>query len=493
MPLRVHDTRRREKVDFTTMNPGIVNMYVCGVTVYDLCHLGHARCYLSFDLIHRWLEKSGYDVNYVQNFTDIDDKIINRANETGQDWRELVDNNIATYYRDMDALNILRADSYPRCTEYVDDMIRITEDLIEKGNAYSSDDGVYFSVESAPEKYGQLTGQNIDAVRSGAGGRVERTGSGKRDHKDFALWKKAKPGEPTWESPWGPGRPGWHIECTAMSMDAFGTQFDIHGGGHDLLFPHHEAEIFQGECHTGCSPVVHHWLHNGFVNIDGEKMSKSLGNFWTIKEILEKVDPLVLRFSLINAHYRSPIDMNEQLLKDAEKNHSRLVAVYKAALELVGVNCPPLPEGDITSQVPLVKSLGLLEKMAQGFAIAMDDDFNSREACAKVLGAIREMSKMLGSLEGDDLGAYAQHCVEWLEDTADSVLGVLPTREQTLAEPEDDPRRAEIADKVEALLTKRNEARAAKDWSAADAIRDELAELGVVVTDTAEGPIWDLV
>ena len=278
-----------------------------------------------------------------------------------------------------------------------------------------------------------------------------------------------------------------------MSMDAFGTQFDIHGGGHDLLFPHHEAEIFQGECHTGCSPVVHHWLHNGFVNIDGEKMSKSLGNFWTIKEILEKVDPLVLRFSLINAHYRSPIDMNEQLLKDAEKNHSRLVAVYKAALELVGVNCPPLPEGDIKSQVPLVKSLGLLEKMAQGFAIAMDDDFNSREACAKVLGAIREMSKMLSSLEGDDLGAYALHCVEWLEDTADSVLGVLPTREQTLAEPEDDPRRAEIADKVEALLTKRNEARAAKDWSAADAIRDELAALGVVVTDTAEGPIWDLV
>ena len=493
MPLRVHDTRRREKVDFTTMNPGIVNMYVCGVTVYDLCHLGHARCYLSFDLIHRWLEKSGYDVNYVQNFTDIDDKIINRANETGQDWRELVDNNISTYYRDMDALNILRADSYPRCTEYVDDMIRITQDLIDKGNAYSADDGVYFSVESAPEKYGQLTGQNIDAVRSGAGGRVDATGSGKRDHKDFALWKSAKPGEPTWDSPWGPGRPGWHIECTAMSMDAFGEQFDIHGGGHDLLFPHHEAEIFQGECHTGCSPVVHHWLHNGFVNIDGEKMSKSLGNFWTIKDILEKVDPLVLRFSLINAHYRSPIDMNEQLLKDAEKNHTRLVAVYKAALELVGVNCPPLPEGDITSQIPLVRSLGLLEKMAQGFAIAMDDDFNSREACAKVLGAIREMSKMLGALEGDDLGAYALHCVEWLEDTAGSVLGVLPTREQTLAEPEDDPRRAQITDQVESLLSKRAAARAAKDWPAADAIRDELAALGVVVTDTAEGPIWDLV
>ena len=493
MPLRVHDTRRREKVDFTTINPGVVNMYVCGVTVYDLCHLGHARCYLAFDLIHRWLEKSGYDVNYVQNFTDIDDKIIKRANETGEDWRGIVENNIATYYRDMDALNILRADKYPRCTEYVEEMIAITSDLIGKGNAYAVEDGVYFSVESAPEKYGELTGQNIDAVRSGAGGRVGNTGSGKRDHKDFALWKAAKPGEPTWDSPWGPGRPGWHIECTAMSMDSFGEQFDIHGGGHDLLFPHHEAEIFQGECHTGCSPVVHHWLHNGFVNIDGEKMSKSLGNFWTISDILEKVDPHVLRFSLINAHYRSPIDMNEQLLKDAEKNHVRLMGVYKAALELMVLNCPPLPEGDITSQIPLVKSLGLLEKMAQGFAIAMDDDFNSREACAKVLGALREMSKMLGSLEGDDLGAYALHSVEWLEDTAGAVLGVLPSREQTLAEPEEDPRRAEIADKVEALIVKRSTARADKDWPAADAIRDELAALGVVVTDTAEGPIWDLV
>jgi len=439
------------------------------------------------------LEKSGYDVNYVQNFTDIDDKIINRANETEQDWKQLVEENIITYYRDMDRLNILRADSYPRCTDYVDDMISIIQDLIDKGNAYAADDGVYFSVDSAPEKYGQLTGQNIDSVRSGAGGRVDGTGSGKRDHKDFALWKSAKPGEPTWDSPWGPGRPGWHIECTAMSMDAFGTQFDIHGGGHDLLFPHHEAEIFQGECHTGCSPVVHHWLHNGFVNIDGEKMSKSLGNFWTIEDILQKIDPLVLRFSLINAHYRSPIDMNEQLLKDAEKNHSRLVAVYKAALELVGINCPPLPEGDVSSQIPLVKSLGLLEKMAQGFAIAMDDDFNSREACAKVLGAIREMSKMLGSLEGDDLGAYAQHCVEWLEDTAGAVLGVLPSREETLAEPEDDPRRAEIADRVENLLALRSQARDAKNWAEADAIRDELADLGVVVTDTSDGPIWDLV
>ena len=211
MPLRLHDTRRKGKVDFSTMEPGKVSMYVCGVTVYDRCHLGHARCYLAFDLIHRWLESSGYDVHYVQNFTDIDDKIIVRANELDGDWKALVDRNIEAYYEDMDALNILRADDYPRCTDYVDDMIRITQDLIDKGNAYQANDGVYFHIDSAPEKYGVLTGQSIEAVRSGAGGRVDKTGSGKRDHKDFALWKAAKPGEPTWDSPWGPGLSLIHI------------------------------------------------------------------------------------------------------------------------------------------------------------------------------------------------------------------------------------------------------------------------------------------
>ncbi|GIR75946.1 MAG: hypothetical protein CM15mP78_06450 [Candidatus Poseidoniales archaeon] len=334
MPIRLHDTRRREKVNFTTLEPGKVS--VRRADGLRPMSFGHARCYLAFDLIHRWLEASGYDVQYVQNFTDIDDKIIQRANELDGDWQALVEQNIEAYFEDMDALNILRADVYPRCTEYVDDMIRITTDLIEKGHAYEANDGVYFHVESAPEKYGQLTGQSIDAVRSGAGGRVDDTGSGKRDHKDFALWKAAKPGEPTWDSPWGPGRPGWHIECTAMSLDHFDKEFDIHGGGHDLRFPHHEAEIFQGECHTGHSPVVHHWLHNGFVNIDGEKMSKSLGNFWTIRDILTKVDAMVLRFALINAHYRSPIDMNEALLNDAERNYNRLLECYVAALKAQG-------------------------------------------------------------------------------------------------------------------------------------------------------------
>lgn len=494
MPIRLHDTRRREKVNFTTLEPGKVSMYVCGVTVYDRCHLGHARCYLAFDLIHRWLEASGYDVHYVQNFTDIDDKIIARANELNGDWKALVDQNIQTYYEDMDALNILRADDYPRCTEYVDDMIRITQDLIDKEHAYVADDGVYFDVESAPEKYGQLTGQSIDAVRSGAGGRVGDTGSGKRDHKDFALWKAAKPEEPTWDSPWGPGRPGWHIECTAMSMDYFGKEFDIHGGGHDLRFPHHEAEICQGECHTGHSPVVHHWLHNGFVNIDGEKMSKSLGNFWTIRDILTKVDAMVLRFALINAHYRSPIDMNEALLNDAERNYNRLLECYVNALKARGDGTPvALPQPEITSSQPLARSLGMLEKMGEGFAKAMDDDFNSREAVAKVLGMVRDISKtMTMDLDEADRSAFAHYSVDLLEETAGRVLGVLPSQEVALAEPEEDPRKAEIADQVEALLVQRAEARANTDWPLADSIRDQLNELGVVVTDTASGPEWDL-
>jgi len=474
------------------MSPGKVSMYICGVTVYDLCHLGHARCYLSFDLIHRWLEKSGFDVNYIQNFTDIEDKIIIRAQENGEDWRELVDRNIATYFEDMDALNILRADKYPRCTDYVEQMIEIITDLIQKENAYVADDGVYFDIESAPEKYGSLTGQNIEAVRQGAGGRVDDTGSSKRDHKDFALWKKAKPGEPTWDSPWGEGRPGWHIECTAMSMELLGAQFDIHGGGHDLRFPHHEAEIFQGECHTGIEPVVHHWLHNGFVNIDGEKMSKSLGNFWTIKEILEKVDPMVLRLALINAHYRSPIDMNEQLLTDAEKNMARIEDTYRKVLLAEEEEPVQLPRAEITSGLPLGRSLGLLEVMASDFAKAMDDDFNSREAIAKLLAAMREISRMMSELSGDDLAAYAGYCVEWIEEHAGQILGLLKSRAEILAEAEEDPRRAEITEKVEQLLVKRAEVRTAKDWAAADAIRDELTTMGVVVTDTSAGPTWDI-
>jgi cysteinyl-tRNA synthetase len=501
MALMIYDTRRKQKVTFEPINKGNVSMYVCGVTVYDLCHLGHARCYVAFDVVHRWLEASGYDVNYIQNFTDIDDKIILRANEKEVDFLELVGEYIEAYYEDMDSLNILRADVYPRCTEYVENMISITENLIKKKNAYITDDGVYFHVESAPEKYGELTGQNIDAVLGGAGGRVSKTGEGKRDHKDFALWKLAKPGEPSWESPWGDGRPGWHIECTAMSMDHLGEQFDIHGGGHDLRFPHHEAEIFQGECHTGKSPVVNYWLHNGFVNMDGEKMSKSLGNFWTIRDIISKMEPLVLRFALINAQYRSPIDMNEQLLNDAGVNHKRLLDSYQLALnswdEVEENELRRLPEPDLTSAESLAKSLGLIEKFAEEFALAMDDDFNTRQAVAKTMAIVREANRLLSSnLDEKDVNAVGFYLVDLFEQQAGTVLGLLPTREQTLAMGEESEevikRKSEISEEVEDLLIQRTKARAEKNWPEADKIRDRLSEMGVSVIDTVDGPVWDL-
>ena len=278
-------------------------------------------------------------------------------------------------------------------------------------------------------------------------------------------------------------------------MDYFGQQFDIHGGGHDLRFPHHEAEIFQGECHTGCSPLVHHWMHNGFVNIDGEKMSKSLGNFWTIRDIVEKVDPYVLRFALVNAHYRSPIDMNEALLKEAQRNQNKILDVYSKTLKMMDDSLSiSLPIADITSQDTLSKALGMLEKLGEGFALAMDDDFNSRNAVAKVLGATREIQKTLDSdIAIEDKKAFASYSVDWLEETAGQILGVLPTRDIVLSEPQEDPRKTEIADEVEKLLSERTEARAAKDWSKADLIRDKLKQMGVVVIDTSDGPTWDLV
>ena len=497
MPLRIHDTRRRQKVEFTTLEPGRVNMYVCGITPYGPSHLGHARCYVAFDLVHRWLEAKGYDVLYVQNFTDIDDKILVVAEEEGVDYSVVSERNIEAYFSNMDALNVLRADEYPRVTGTIPGIIEMVQTLIDKEHAYVGDDGVYFEVESAPEKYGMLTGQSIDAVRAGAGGRVEGTGTGKRDHKDFALWKFSKPGEPEWDSPWGAGRPGWHIECSVMSSSLLGEQFDIHGGGHDLRFPHHEAEIFQGECASGKSPVVQWWMHNGFVNVDGEKMSKSLGNFWTITDALDNFSGLTLRHPLLNAHYRNPIDLSEDFLDDGKRNQQRLEAAYLNALEAWGGDhrseLVSLPRADADA-VGLAGTLGVLEGLGEQTALAMDDDFNSREALAKVMAAAREMKKTLdsGGLDEQDRAAFGLYCAEWLEELAGTVLGLLPSREETLAGPEDDPRRLEISSQVNELLMRRQIARDAKDWESADAIRDELAAMGVTVIDTADGPEWTL-
>jgi len=461
MTLRVYDTRSREKRKLTTLDDGKVRMYVCGITPYSPSHLGHARCYLAFDVVHRWLEASGFEVDYVQNFTDIDDKILDISDSEGADYSVVANRNIDEYFEVMDAMNVLRADHYPRVTETITEIIEMISTLVDKGHAYVGSDGVYFEIDTAPEKYGQLTGQTLEMVRAGAGGRVEKTGSGKRDHRDFALWKLAKPGEPSWESPWGAGRPGWHIECSAMSLKHFGEQFDIHGGGHDLRFPHHEAEIFQSECCTGREPVVGYWMHNGFVNVDGEKMSKSLGNFWTVRDAFEHHAPLALRYALLSVPYRNPIDLTPEFLEDATTHYDRLVEAYGASLSADGES------GDD------------LAGASERFTAAMDDDFNTRAAMIEVQGVV-------ASAAGSDVA-------NWLEQYAGDALGLLPSSDEVMAGlAQADMARTEVAERVEALLAEREGARDSSDWARADEIRDELASMGVVVEDGPEGPTWHL-
>ena len=461
MPLRVYDTRSREKRELSTLEDGRVSMYVCGITPYSPSHLGHARCYLAFDVVHRWLEASGYDVDYVQNFTDIDDKILDISDSEGVDYSVVANRNIDDYLEAMDTMNVLRADHYPRVTETIPEIIDMISTLEGKGHAYVGDDGVYFEIDTAPGKFGQLTGQTLEMVRAGAGGRVADTGSGKRDHRDFALWKLAKPGEPSWESPWGDGRPGWHIECSAMSLNHFGEQFDIHGGGHDLRFPHHEAEIFQSECCTESEPVVGYWMHNGFVNVDGEKMSKSLGNFWTIRDAFEHHEPLALRYALLSVPYRNPIDLTPVFLEDAATHINRLVGAYWDSLS-----------SDSESGTDLSGA-------SERFAAAMDDDFNTR-------AAMIEIQAVVSSANGSDVAV-------WLERHAGEVLGLLPPSKDVMAGlAQADSARAEVADRVDALLAERESARDSKDWARADEIRDEIASMGVVVEDGPDGPTWRL-
>ena len=436
-------------------------MYVCGITPYSPSHLGHARCYLAFDMVHRWLEASGYDVDYVQNFTDIDDKILDISDSEGVEYSVVANRNIDDYLEVMDAMNVLRADHYPRVTDTIPEIIDMVSTLVDKGHAYVGDDGVYFEIDTAPEKFGQLTGQTLEMVRAGAGGRVEDTGSGKRDHRDFALWKRVKPSEPSWDSPWGAGRPGWHIECSAMSLKHFGEQFDIHGGGHDLRFPHHEAEIFQSECCTGSEPVVGYWMHNGFVNVNGEKMSKSLGNFRTIRDAFEHHAPLALRYALLSVPYRNPIDLTPEFLGDAAIHYDRLVEAYGTSLS-----------SDTESNSDLSGA-------SDRFTAAMDDDFNTR-------AAIIEVQKVVASSIGSDVAI-------WLEEHAGNILGLLPSSDEVRSGlAQIDSARAEVAERVESLLVEREAARKSSDWGRADEIRDELVSMGVVVEDGQDGPTWHL-
>ena len=482
MAVRLYDTRSRAKRELVTLEEGKVGLYACGITPYSPSHIGHARQAISFDIIVRWLRKCGYEVRYITNFTDIDDKIIHAANEEGIGFLEISNRYIEEFFEVMDLMNVIRADEYPRVTETIPEIIQMISDLISRDFAYLTGDGVYFEIDKAPEKYGQLSGQSLEMVREGAGGRVGETGSGKRDHRDFALWKLAKPDEPSWESPWGPGRPGWHIECSAMSLKHLGEKFDIHGGGSDLLFPHHEAEIFQSECCLGHEPVVQYWVHNGMINVEGEKMSKSLGNFWTITEALEKVDPLVLRYTLINSPYRQPIDFNPIMVEDSKKHHEKMMKTFGEGLLKFG-------KSDWQGQSFLSEHTSRLEN-------GMNDDFNTRVALVEVQAVTSHLRSLLDSFDEADDDVQREEissCISWISEFAGGVLGLLPSDDSILsAEVEMSSIRDELAPKVEEMLAEREKARDEKEWGRADEIREELSSIGVVVEDGEEGPKWSI-
>ncbi len=484
--MQIYNSLTRKKEEFVPLKPGRVSMYVCGITAYDFCHIGHARSAVVFDVLVRYLRYIGLDVTFVRNFTDIDDKIINRANREGSDFETIARTYIDAFYEDMDRLGILRADIEPKATEHIAEMIALCENLIAKGHAYSTADGdVYFRVRSY-QSYGKLSGRNIEDLQSGA--RIE-PGEQKEDPLDFALWKGAKPGEPSWPSPWGPGRPGWHIECSAMSERYLPLPFDIHGGGQDLAFPHHENERAQTEAATD-KQFVRYWVHNGFVQINSEKMSKSLNNFVTIRDILANYLPEVLRFFLITKHYRSPLDYTADALEESERALKRIY-LTKAAAEahVAGTKWTnsPLPAEIV------VESTALEAKWDDSMA----DDMNTAAALGHVFVLMKTVNRILEdktlkkSEQGRDLVRHALKLFErWGE-----VLGLFltPSADFLAQLKASRVRRRQIDTAlIEARLAERQEARAAKDFARSDAIRDELLTLGVTIQDTAQGAQWDV-
>ena len=470
MPITLYNTLTRQKEEFVPLNPENVRMYVCGMTVYDYCHLGHARVLVVFDMIARWLRQHGYPLTYVRNITDIDDKIIARANENGETIGELTARFIAAMNEDSDALGVLRPDIEPKATEHIGQMIAMIEDLVANGKAYPAPNGdVYYAVREFAE-YGQLSGKSLDDLR--AGERVD-VDANKRDPLDFVLWKAAKPSEPYWESPWGNGRPGWHIECSAMGGELFGQTFDIHGGGADLQFPHHENEIAQscgahgGLCghdapHAAGKRInshVKYWLHNGFIRVDNEKMSKSLGNFFTIRDVLKKYAPEVVRFFILRAHYRSPLNYSDAHLDDAKNSLARLYNTL----------------GNVQAAEFAVREDA--NDYTRRFFAAMDDDFNTAEAMSVLFELANEANKT-GSAE-------LAGCLKALGGT----LGLL----------QDDPQHflqsggeegGLSADEIEALIAQRKTARETKNWAESDRIRDLLAEHKILLKDGADGTTW---
>lgn len=482
--MHIYNTMTKKKEKFVPQVAGRVGMYACGITAYDLCHIGHARSAVVFDVIARYLEFKGNQVTFVRNFTDVDDKIINRANKENVSSKEISERYIAAFHEDMDKLNVRRADMEPKATDYIGEMIELCEKLISKGHAYATPSGdVYFRVRSFKE-YGKLSGRDVNDMRSGA--RIQ-PGEEKEDPLDFALWKAAKPNEPYWECPWGKGRPGWHIECSAMSEKNLKLPLDIHGGGQDLIFPHHENEIAQSEAALG-GEFARFWVHNGFVQIDSEKMSKSLGNFKTIRDILEARHPEALRFFLLSKHYRSPIDFSFATMDDAEKG---LVRVYECLAEVRSAL-----QKDFNKKMAMPEEiLKEFQELKQAFLDAMDDDFNTAAALGHVFGIVRLVNRVLEdkTLRGKDGTKAFLEQVSAEVKIWSQILGVFAL------EPADillelrnlNAKRMNIdVQNVEDLLAQRLEAKKNKDFAKADSIRDTLTAMHVEVRDTQNGQVW---
>jgi cysteinyl-tRNA synthetase len=488
MALRVYNTLSGSKEEFVPLVPGKVGMYVCGVTVYDNCHIGHARANVVFDMIYRYFRHSGYDVNYVRNYTDIDDKIINRALKEGVPFSQVSERFIAEFDRDMARLGLELPTHQPRATEHVAEIIAIVERLVAKGAAYQAGGDVYFCVEKFAG-YLKLSGRSLEEMQAGARIEVDER---KRHPMDFALWKEAKPGEPFWESPWGKGRPGWHIECSAMSMKFLGETFDIHGGGKDLVFPHHENEIAQSEAATG-RPFVRYWLHNGFVNINAEKMSKSLGNFFTIKEVLEKYDSEVLRFFLLSAHYRSPLDFSDQNLTEAETGMERIYKGLAGIDEYLAGEIGPLVEDASLSEAE-VDFREKADDFQARFREAMDDDFNTALAIGHLFDLIRSANRMLAEgVPNRKANQQAFAAARTAIALMGTVLGVFTSEPAAYLERIKGRKAAGLAISVEEigrLIEERSAARKSRNFKRSDEIRDSLLAQGIELLDGPLGTTW---
>jgi cysteinyl-tRNA synthetase len=458
--MQIYNTMTRKKEELIPLVPGQISMYACGPTVYNYFHIGNARPFIVFDTLRRYLEYRGFKVRFVQNFTDIDDKMIRRANEEETTVKALGERFIKEYYHDADALGVARATVNPRATEHIGEIVALVSELVKKGHAYATPDGdVYFSVRSF-SGYGKLSGQNVDDLENGA--RVD-PGDDKRDPLDFALWKAEKPGEPSWDSPWGKGRPGWHIECSAMSMAILGETFDIHAGGQDLIFPHHENEIAQSEAATG-KPFARYWMHNGYINVDNQKMSKSAGNFFTVRDIAKEFDLEAVRMFMLSVQYRNPVNFSRELIQQAGNGLERL-RTARERLEEAQI-APTESAGD-------EEFLSSLDEYRKRFCDAMDDDLNTADA----LGVLFEFARAANTFVSEPHGKAALDAGKTLYDELTGVLGLLMKRKE-----ESFP-----AEALE-LLEERQKARKTKDYARADAIRGELKEMGFAVEDTANGP-----